>query len=283
MKPLNFMTIGDRSFFHTIAYSVKQTAKFYPDARFYIYDMGFSASQVAELRDGNTTVVPWANKTARLPARAYARVLLPLMLKGPRWFIAKGPARLHRNLRIFAGKPKCILDCLRRSDGDVVFLDGDAFLVNDIDAVVSEDFDVGVTMRRLGEIIYPRKNGECRVLNVGVMVFKGGARRLESFMRRWSDEVKVTDDFCIEQTALTNLVATTRDDIYDDFNKIGILDLGDDRIKIKVLPCETYNFNWIEEGFDLEKNRILHFKGGRHSVEKFEELKRRIGLDEVEK
>ena len=45
IKEINFITIGDKNFFHIIHFSLKQLMKFYPECKFYIYDWGFTQSQ----------------------------------------------------------------------------------------------------------------------------------------------------------------------------------------------------------------------------------------------
>jgi hypothetical protein len=281
MGKLNFMTMGDDNFFHTIKYSVGQVARLYPEAHFFVYDWGFTEPQVSDLAGDKVTIVPWVKKAHHLPFKTYVGVFRPLVFRKTRWLIRSGFRRLQRNLFIFTQKPFCIQDCLRRSSGDLVFLDGDAFIVDRIDEVLGQDFNVGVTLRRQHEIVFPAKNGVCSALNVGVMFFKGSMSVLEAFIERWNTEIEVTRDYCMEQTALSNIVARIRKDIYDGYNKTGVLETRGERVKIKVLPCEEYNFNWIEEGFDRQKNKILHFKGGRHSREAFEELREKIKLDET--
>ena len=61
-------------------------------------------------------------------------------------------------------------------------------------------------------------------------------------------------------------------------NKIKLYISGSE-IKVKILDCETYNYNWIEEGVDPNLNKVVHFKGGRHSGERFIELVKTLGLD----
>lgn len=280
MTEPSFMTIGDASFFHTIRYSLGQVRRFYPDARMFVYDRGFAGAQAGELRKAGATVVPWTGSERRLPLWRRIRIIAPLLPRNWKWFVRTGPVRLARNLTVFADKPACIRDCVRRAGTPLVFLDGDAFLVDRIDDALARDFNVGVTMRRMHEIRLPERDGECSVLNVGVMFFKGPERLMDAFIHRWNDEIDRTDDYCIEQTALTNLIRRTNPDIYDDYNTTGDLELSGGRLRFLVLPCENYNFNWIEEGFDPVKNKILHFKGGRHSLREFEALRKSIGLEE---
>jgi len=81
------------------------------------------------------------------------------------------PALNRRNEYLYSQKPHCILDCVSRIDGDLVFLDGDAVLANGISEVMSMDFDVGVTLRPKEEIHAARERGDFHVLNAGVIYF----------------------------------------------------------------------------------------------------------------
>ena len=45
------------------------------------------------------------------------------------------------------------------------------------------------------------------------------------------------------------------------------------------MPCERYNYNWIEEGFDKKRNKILHFKSNRFNKLEFQKIiSRRLKL-----
>ena len=54
-------------------------------------------------------------------------------------------------------------------------------------------------------------------------------------------------------------------------------------VKVKILPCEMYNFNWIEEL--IENNslpneiHVLHFKGSRHNLNTFNNLFKKLKLE----
>ena len=49
-------------------------------------------------------------------------------------------------------KPEVVKYCLTKHNELTVYLDGDAQLVDSIDEVVSDDYDIGVTMRRPSEL-----------------------------------------------------------------------------------------------------------------------------------
>lgn len=278
MEPINFMTIGDSNYYHTIIYSIKQVRKLYSGSQFFIYDWGFSKEQLEKLRlIKNVIVIPWQMKIRYTPLKKFIppekislKVKCKFLIK--KVFFRRRFLKQQRILFIFTQKPLCILDCINRSVGRLVFLDADAFLINKIDEVFTHDFDIGVTLRRLKELRFIDKEGQCMVLNSGVMFFNSDTSKLELFIKMWNQEIEKTRDYLIEQTALTHLIQKTRKDVYNGYYKTGILNADKKIIKIIVLPCEIYNYNWIEEGIDLEEVKVLHFKGGRHTEDKFHEL-----------
>ena len=90
---------------------------------------------------------------------------------------------------------------------------------------------------------------------------------------------KQTYEYLVEQTALTRLILG-----YEESNRARVgnkfnLTIGGSKIVTELLNCEMHNYNWIEEGVDPEKNKIVHFKGGRHSGQRFIELVGALGLE----
>jgi hypothetical protein len=177
----------------------------------------------------------------------------------------------------YAQKPFCLLDCLERCQSRLVYLDGDAFLVSRIDDLLKEDFDVGVTLRRPDEIVNERNR--CQVLNAGVLFFNGTVARTEAFLNGWIQRMNSTYEYLAEQTALTRMIEEACPGIFESYYNRGVIELQDKQASVLVLPCEQYNFNWIEEGIDSEKISIVHFKGGRHSTSRFRRLLQEENID----
>lgn len=300
---LHFVTMGDQAFFDSIVLSIQQIEKLYPTAHAVVYDWGLTDAQVNRLRRFSTThvVTDWRSRFTDVPsARIVARQCLETADGRPigrrsardtaRYLVKKyvlfdrehwetPAARIARHARkeyLLAQKPYCMLDCVRRFAGQLVALDADAMLVSRIDELFQGEFDIGVTLRRPHEISL-RVNA-CHVLNSGVVVFAGPSALTVAFLEAWIDTMQDTHERLIEQTALTRLVQRADPDIYSAYYTTGTLTLDGLPVRVRVLPCDTYNFNWIEEGVDVRQNKILHFKGARHARKYSSRALRRLGL-----
>lgn len=272
-KKVNFVTIGDSDFFEPILISAKQVNKLYPESKFFIYDWGFTDSQRKSLKDlPNVEIV-----SIRLQ---FAKPFLFLFLNyiGNLDFI--NLAKFIKNSKkelLFINKVLCLKDHLDKNGRNFIFLDGDAILINRIDEVLEDNFDLAFTLRRQEEITLEHNN--CQVFNAGVLFFLGGDNKNRVFLEKWYKKILHTREYLIEQTALTRLLQQYVDDF--SFGQIINIPIENDNIKIKMLSCELYNYNWIEE-FDLEKDKdrvkILHFKSGRFDTPLFAKIKEELDL-----
>jgi len=300
---LSFLTIGDDAFFDSIQISVHQAQRFHPQAAFYIYDWGLTDSQRAELDAASNVeaIVDWTDRFVELPVidevdwgvvmqeveakrpsgslRARLKKVLSkyVLFREQHWksWEEKGKSQ-RESERNYLQKPFCILDCLERAKSRLVYLDGDAFLVSDIDQLLERNFDIGVTLRREHEIRRGRNN--CQVLNAGVLFFNRSPDRTRAFLNAWIEKMKMTHEYLIEQTALTRLIAESNPQIFGDYYNQGTVIREGDSIQVITLPCDRYNFNWIEEGVNPQKTKVVHFKGGRHSGEQFKDLLQKVGI-----
>ncbi|MCS3613233.1 hypothetical protein [Salinibacter ruber] len=280
---LSFVTIGDKDFFDSIWISVQQANHFYPSASFYIYDWGLTNSQRTRLKEivNVDEIIKWDDhvKVSSIErfsllrrAKSHIYKYLPIEYADPEEI--ENARQREQN---YAQKPFCLLDCLRRSGSRLIYLDGDAFLVNQINDLLQREFDIGVTLRRQDEII--NKRNQCQVLNAGVIFFNGYVAHTEAFLKNWIRRIESTYEYLAEQTALTRLIEDECPGIFDNYYNKGVLNLSSFNIKVQVFPCEKYNFNWIEEGVDTDSTNIVHFKGGRHSnVERFHSLLNEIDI-----
>ncbi|MFC1926555.1 hypothetical protein ACFLWV_02260 [Chloroflexota bacterium] len=298
---MDFVTIGDNKFFHTIDFSARQIKRFYPDSKLYIYDWGFTAEQAKKLSDnGNTEVIDWKDKLkfedvrerflnieleANFDHKKDWKYYVKRYVLNDADFVATREKRIENRARreyLLCQKPKCFLDCAKYIKNGITFLDGDAFLVNKIDELLEEDFDIGVTLRRAGEIERAKVMNVIRNLNSGVIFFKLDSRRMQIFIERWLKLIEERNDSLLEQTALDILVQEIGDNIYDKLYNTGYLELDkEQRVKIKILPCEKYNYNWVESGYDIKNNKILHLKSGRMSKNRYiRRLKKELMLQD---
>jgi hypothetical protein len=279
---LSFVTIGDENFFDSIWISVQQANCFYPDASFYIYDWGFTDNQRTRLEttENVAEVVSWDNhiKVSSIEKLAFIRKVKSHIYRhlSSSYASPEEIEEARQREQNYAQKPFCLLDCLERSRSRLVYLDGDAFLVNQIDGLLQEDFDIGVTLRRQHEIVNERN--QCQVLNAGVIFFNSEVEGTEVFLKNWIRRMKSTYEYLAEQTALTRLIEDECPGIFEDYYSEGIASFSKCNLKVKVFPCEKYNFNWIEEGVDTTTTSIVHFKGERHSGDRFRNLLQEVGI-----
>lgn len=261
MSDLNFLTIGDRKFFPIINFSVKKVLEFYPRSKFYIYDWGFSNSQKEVLSSYSITeIIDWK---LNLDIESGFKEIIT-NYKG---YNPKKDIRLKEYLLI--QKPNCILDCTKKIIKNLIFLDGDSFLINPIDELFNLDFQVGVTILSKEMINKAMKIGVKKGINSGVIFFKMNSELIHEFVEKWLEQIKITNRIYIEQTALTLLIEQENPGIYNSYYNEGYLKILNKTIKIKTLPFELYNFFKIEDGFDINKTKILHLKG---RISRFREL-----------
>ncbi len=253
IKEINFITIGDKNFFHMIHFSIKQLMKFYPNCKFYIYDWGFTPFQKETIKSYPITIlIEWTDKINK----EIGKETIITSYKG---YTPNKDVRTHEYL--LNQKPFCMFDCAKRINNNLIFLDGDATLINKIDEILEDNFDLGVTLRRKDEIEKAKKMGIIGAVNSGVIFFKLDSKRLQLFIEAWINEIKTTKTVWLEQAALNNLIQRDNQGIFNRFYNDGVIKLSNIEIKVKTFPCELYNFYQIEEGYSDKVVKILHFKG----------------------
>jgi hypothetical protein len=211
-----FVTIGDTSYFKFIALSVDNILIYHPQAQTIVYDWGFTSAQKRNLMQyKNVQVIPWSFIKNPFPCD---------------FTIA------NRKEWLLAQKPYCFLDFALQYHSPFVFLDGDAYLINNISELFDDDFDIAITLRRPGEREFTK--GKCRVVNSGVFALND-----LTIIDKWIARMQITDERLVEQTALTRL-------LYEE----GL------NVKIKELSCEQYNFYWINRHIPSDV-KIIHYKG----------------------
>ena len=287
MDDLNFVIMGDEKFFDCILLSMRQAQKYYPDSKLYIYVWGFTREQVVKLGQeiDNVHIIDWKgifNSVRAVHVLTFQYWFKQVIKKylffsdGPKDSLYERVSKFKRHEYLLVQKPFCMLDCAQRIRGKMVVLDGDAILVNRIDELLTDNFDVGVTLRRMHEIRYGKN--ECQVLNSGVIAFNGTNDKTISFIKKWIQTMQFTYEYLIEQTALTRMIGKENPGIYCKYYQTGVVNASGKSVVVKIFPCEVFNFNWIEEGVDKSKNKIVHFKGGRHDAAQFAKLIEKLDL-----
>lgn len=154
-------------------------------------------------------------------------------------------------------KPKLIKRALVDNRRLIAYMDADAFAIRRFDEVNTDDYDVGVTMRRpseRGSTSWPSFYG---FINAGVMFFNFTNSAFK-FIDLWDAELK-NSKANSDQEALNMVVLQATD--LTEYNKVFVWN----GIRIKVFKCEDYNFYyWPQE--PLPTTKIVHCKTDRRDA-----------------
>ncbi len=306
--PANFLIMSDEKYFHTIVKSIGRLNLIYPRSQIYFYDWGVGKKNIEYLRENfkNIIVVDWAKNVNKVLSGETCYISdnlskdqlddLIIGFRNPRWFIKlfdkfrltvlKSTSMKKRVARgivlenLYLTKIQCQMDMSKRvGNSEFVFLDADALLIDRIDEVYDESFDFAFTLRREKEINFT--HNLCTVINVGVVFFGDNQKRRDLFLEKWWDSTKVTLEWIREQTALTRYLSQ-----FDCFsfksNSTYSIVIDGEEVNVRLLPCEIYNYNWIEDVISnkdlLKKIKVLHFKGNRHDEKTFSKLLSKLDL-----
>lgn len=156
----------------------------------------------------------------------------------------------YRSKSLF--KPDIIRKCLQKHHEFTVYMDGDALLQDRIDEVATNDYDIGVTLRRVDEIEneWHKKNIDIvRFVNAGVLFFNP-TKETFNFLDLWTEKIKEVHN---DQMALNQLVCPEK---YPELLSVHNIN----GVKIKFFSGNHYNFYYFDESLSPNM-KILHFKG----------------------
>ena len=250
MPDINFITIGDKNYFGFINHSLKRTMSYYPYCKFYVYDWGFTEKQKKIINSYPITIlIDWTHKIDKEEGYKSIKV----KYKGYQ------PSSDFRKYEyIWNQKPICILDCAKRVKENLIYLDGDAFLINPIDEIFEQHFDIGVTLNSKREFEKAKKYNYISPLNAGVLFFICDSKSIQLFIQEWLNQIKITKRIWIEQTALSLLLEKNNKGIFSRAENTGIVITPDKKLKVKIFPSRVYNAHLLYQGFDLSQTKILH-------------------------
>ena len=255
MKEINFITIGDKNFFPLIHFSIKQVLKFYPTAKLYIYDWGFTLYQKKKISTfPNTILIDWTDKLDREHGYKTIRYTNDM----------ENHVGISRKREYFLNqKPFCMLDCAKRIKENLIFFDGDAILINPIDEIFEDNYDIGLTVNVkfliLNKYLPKGRFVRMRGVNSGIIFFKLNSKPMQIFIQEWINEIKTYDGvIMIEQNSLFNLIIKrNRELLYKEYN-IGIIKLANLEYRIKIYPTSIYNFGCAGTRYNDKKVKFLH-------------------------
>jgi len=148
-------------------------------------------------------------------------------------------------------KPKIIKDCLdnMKKERTLVFLDGDAFLMKNIDELEYDNYDIGITVRTEHEVKKYKDYRPKGSINSGVIVLRNTKNTMK-FINAWIDETLKENS---DQVSLNNLLGDCVD--ISKYDQI----VEKDGLKVKLFRTTVYN-NYYPN-FDINKTKIRHLKG----------------------
>ncbi len=288
----SFMTVANEQYFETLLISVKQVKKFYPNSTFYIYDWGLTdRSKKALELVGNIKLIEWkllfvdihTERSIRFQFLKSLTILRDAVINILRnqttnksldniLDAQKFEMKLYNNFL-------CIENFQKNVPGQFIFIDADAFLIDSVDELLDGSFGIGLTVRRKHEFSYA--HNDCAVLNGGVLFFFGNDDKNASFIKAWHMEIDETRETICNQTSIVRMLRKKQKDIFENTNTINQVTLAGNRVNIKILPCDVYNFSWIEE-FNTQQHigkvKVLHFKSGRFKTGIFKKIVKELAL-----
>lgn len=279
--------MADEKFIEPLKISVSQAERFYPNSLFFVYDVGLAEVSKKHLiqKYKNIRIQPWVLQY--LPVQiTYSQSFVGMKgigllldyfgsIFGKRDFPRLRSLIKQSHIEIFFQNKLAIIkyhnDTVRQP---FIFLDADAFLIQTIDELLDGSFDLGVTLRRKEERNDSFNN--CRLLNVGVMLFLGKFEKNKALIDEWYARARKTTELYSEQTSLTRLLVACDRTLFSAIDTKKEIVLPDDqKIRVNILDCQVYNFSWIEElneADQLSKIEILHFKNERFKTKEFTKI-----------
>jgi len=165
-----------------------------------------------------------------------------------------GACRMNDKLYIkCAGRPMFVKEVLDDVKDDLIWMDLDCIIKKPLGEVLT-DCDIAVTLRRI-EDRTSQFMEKFKFINSGVMFFKNNLAS-RKFCDLWHENIGAEE---CDQDGLNNLLMKySKLDTFGEIIKI-------DDIRVKVLPCEEYNFFYFPE--DSSRARVLHYKGFSYKKE----------------
>lgn len=268
---LNFVTQTHEGRADVVAANAAAIERLYPEGQFFVYDGGLSEASRERLASfDNTVVVDWKRQSdfeanegpvlarlARLESKLKDNVYLAHVYHEVLGFDFTYSDVIRWDFYM-RQKPRSLLDLTDRVEGNVVWLDDDAIVIERFDELFDHEFDVGVTLRSQ----YDERKQEISALNAGVLFFNCSSGRIRSFVRAWLNRIDGIDlTKHREQIALTDVVKGGNSQIYTEYYATSEITVGDTNLTVRTFPCRRYNYAALPGGIDPSVNKILHFRG----------------------
>jgi len=272
---INFITQTREERADTVLCLARQLKEIYPKCTFYIYDGGLNSTTQKELNEiDNTKLIPWSDQAEFCPnstisatairkvekfskSNAYLKHVLSDLLGYD--FKRLEAHKLRRHVFFTKQKPLSILDLSQRVDGNIIWIDDDAIIINKIDELFTLEFDIGVTIRGL----YDEIKKQSKPVNSGVLIFNTSSDNIQSFIREWLGIInELEKSRVVEQDAISTMISQNNPSAFSNFYNKSTIMLESEKVEIITLPREKYNYCRPHTQLHPEKNKILHFNAG---------------------
>lgn len=283
----------EESYVHPLFTGIKQALKLYPDTTFYVYDVGLLPATVTELKaiSPQVQVIPWTlqylpitvgydRKFVRMKALGMFRDVLTSYFTGT--FVNKS-LRSFEKQQDFEVKIQNKLAIMKAHNETVgrpfIFIDSDAFLVDNIDELLDGSYDIGFTVRPKAKHSYTYNR--CALLYAGIMWFLGDQTTNQVFFDEWYTEARQCTELWSEQTSLARWLHRLEPTLFDSYGTRTIT-INNTPIRIKTLDADIYNNTNIDD-FDLGAVKagikVLHFKNSRFATPAFANIAAALDIE----
>lgn len=293
-----FCLMGNYKYYHLLSLNIEFIRKVYKDAEIVVFDWGDASYTPRFKADAETVrIVDWGpkirdiscvqsqfpfEKQVDLAIRYNARFQRTLSQRLNKKVLKTLPrSRFARPLiqagLMFENMLLQKIPCMRHASSlagerRMVFLDADAFLLQDIDDVLErEDFDVGVTAVERQCFDFDK----CEVLNSGVIFFGPDAPKRAGFLAEWEKASAACTECLQEQTSLVRMLQHQG---VSDFaagvrHRIEIQGSGIDVLNLPQDPYNNTNPGCLEGG---ALPRVVHFANAAHNKKYLDRLKAKL-------
>ena len=285
MTRIHFVTCADRNYALTAAVMIGNLLRLYPGCPIWVYDWGLDqADRETFDKHAGVTLIDWTKRAGRRfrIQQTLHRHYWPLSIYlRQRHLMPEALVRVLGIELLFLEKVRCVMHASTLAGNvPLVYLDGDAVPIRNIDALVDAGFDLTFTIRRTADWCWDVN--ECRILNAGVMGFGADAVKRGQFMEHWLHATRTIGEAMSDQTALTRMLETRNREILRP-GGAGTIDLNGCVFNVQVLDGEQFNFTRIEElveagGEIPETIRVLHFKHRQFRRERFRRILKQADL-----
>ncbi|MBI2236767.1 MAG: hypothetical protein HYU60_07460 [Magnetospirillum sp.] len=295
-----FVLMGNHKYYHLLSVNIGCIRAVYPDAPILVYDWGderYRPKFGAEAAASDVTVIDWGTAirdTAELESQIDFGRQVDLAIRHNARFQRSWRQRLRKKIlktlpgsalarpliraglvfeNMIAQKIPCMADASKRIGGRrMIFLDADAFILKDVDDVMSrDDFDVAVTL--MGNPCFDFNN--CSVINSGVIFFGDRCGRRDAFLGEWLAACAGCNEWLREQTSMVRLLEAGDKAVFTEYTLVDVPMAGQ-HVSVLSLPQRVYNNSDHQCLSSGTIPRVVHFANTAQNDKYLEELKKQL-------